>query len=328
MADRLVSVACPVCKSKRRRDLFLTRDYKQRVTDDEFRVSRCRDCSVGYLSLRPAEAELGRYYDERFYWSHENDARTRHDPDHLLAVRGSQLRAKAEWLPDARPGRLLDIGTMKGEFLYYMAQQGWTVQGVEFSTTPPNVFDMPIRYGEFLAMEDLPVGFYDCITLWAVLEHVYRPMDYMKRVAELLKPGGSVVLLVTNFNSVQGRIYEMDDYPRHLTLFTRRALRRMLADCGLEWTRSTTDQRIFGGHLQGGLVYFVKRLCGYSRAEALYEWKDNVDLRPFFHGWRGDIVLPMRAVSRIDRLLLGFFEPYVDRLGMGFTLTVEARKPE
>lgn len=324
--DRLVEVPCPICGSADRRPLFVTRDYKQGITDDRFTVSRCRSCTAGYLSFRPTENELGRYYDEHFYWSYENDESTKESTEKLLALRAPQLDAKAAWLEHMPPGRLLDIGTMKGDFIHHMKSLGWHAEGVEFSTKPPNLFDMPIRYGNFLEMQFEDESF-DCVTMWAVLEHVYEPAEYVRRIARLLRPGGHFVFLVTNFNSVQGRFYEMDDFPRHLNLFTRKSARLMLRRAGLEIVRERTDQRVFGGHLQGGLVYSFKRLFGYSRAEAMQEWKNDRTLDPFFNGWRGRPSRAMRLLARLDGALLGPLEWLFDRLGFGFILTIEARKP-
>ncbi|MEZ5552633.1 MAG: class I SAM-dependent methyltransferase [Pseudomonadales bacterium] len=322
----LTQVPCPLCNCAEHKILFQTKDYRQRVSDDAFTVSRCLECGAGYLSLRPTEEDLPRYYDEHFYWSFENDESARDSRESLLRNRQSQIRAKARWLSHLSPGRLLDIGTMKGEFIYHMASLGWDCEGVEFSRTPPNLFNMPIHYGDFLEMQGLPDSGYDCITLWAVLEHIYRPAEYIEKISRLLKPGGQLVLLVTNFNTLQARFFEMDDYPRHLNLFTKKSVRTLLQRHGLSIDRVSTDQSVFGGHLQGGFVYLCKRLCGYSRGEALSEWKSDATLIPFFHQWRGRGSRAMRAVAFADRILLSPIEKLLDSLGFGFTLTIVAKK--
>ena len=325
-SNHTVEVPCPICGGTRHAKLFATRDYKQSISDDIFGVSRCKSCGAGYLSPRPSKAELGCYYDEHFYWSYENDELAKVSIEQLLALRRPQLEAKAAWLAHLTPGRLLDIGTMKGDFIHHMQGLGWQAEGVEFSTTPPNLFNMSIRYGDFLDMDFANESF-DCITMWAVLEHVYEPAEYVANVARLLRPGGTFIFLVTNFNSVQGRFYEMDDFPRHLNLFTKRSARLMLERVGLQMLRHRTDQQVFGGHLQGGLVYAVKRLFGYSRAEVMGEWKNDLTLDVFFRQWRGRPSSLIRQISRIDWVLLAPIEKLMDCIGMGFILTIEARKP-
>jgi SAM-dependent methyltransferase len=320
----LVDVNCPVCGSKDSRHLFWTRDYLRRLSEDRFGVRRCLGCGAGFVSPRPSESEIGRFYDEAFYWMHESRGQTV-TPGELLAARMPQIEAKAACLAHLPPGRLLDIGAQKGEFLHIMGQRGWTVEGIEYSTRPPNSFNMPMRYGEFLDM-DFETSRFDVVTLWAVLEHVYDPCSYISKAATLLKPGGRLLALVTNFNSIQGRYYQADDYPRHLTLFTKASMRGLLERSGLKVRRMWTDQKIFSGSLSGGLVFFTKRLLGYSADEAFTEWKQADDPILFCCKWRGQPSTAIRWISRVDRLLCSCIEPLLDRLGHGFILLVEAER--
>jgi SAM-dependent methyltransferase len=318
----LVDVDCPLCGSDQRRPLFQTCDFVLHATAQAFALCRCRNCGVGYLSPRPRPEDLQAFYPESYYWLHEN-ASAPLTPDELLRIRAPQLRAKAACLAHLRPGRLLDIGAQKGEFLYFMSQQGWQAEGIEYSATPPNLFNMPIRYGELLDM-DLPQAAYDCVTLWAVLEHVYQPREYLARIAHTLRPGGSLIGLVTNLNSVQARILRQDDYPRHLTVFTRSSLRRVLAEHGFRVRRFWTDQRIFGGSIRGAITYFVKRLLGCSPDELLTEWRDPTRPLAFCGQWRGRPSFWIKQVNRVDTLLLLPLDVILDRLGFGFLLTWEA----
>lgn len=316
-------VDCPACRSGRSRHLFWVRDYTYAVTDERFGVRRCRECGCGFLSPRPTESAISAYYPEFFY--HAYEAGERLDGECLLATRRAQLDAKCALLGGMRPGRLLDIGAMKGEFVHVMRGAGWDAAGVEFSRLPPNIFDVPMHYGDFLAL-DLPPESFDCITMWAVLEHVSRPRDYVARIASLLKPGGRFLALVTNFDSLQARVLRADDYPRHLTLFTRRALRALTEAHDLRIRRIWTDQRIFRGSLYGGLVYQVKRLGGYSETEARREWRGSRDPLAFCCKWRGEPSGALRWVSRLDRALSWAPERMLDRAGRGFLLTFDARK--
>jgi len=141
-----------------------------------------------------------------------------------------------------------------------MRQKGWQVEGIELDLSVPNPAHMPIRYGDFLTMQFDSSG-YDCITMWAVLEHVYAPDKFVRRVAELLRPGGGFIALVTNFNSIQRRFFRMDNCPRHLTFFAKGAIRLLCRRHGLNVARVKTDQRIFG---VASMVGSCTDLSGYS----------------------------------------------------------------
>jgi SAM-dependent methyltransferase len=319
---QITTVACPLCNRSDGDKLFETRDYALKVSDQAFALRRCAGCGVGYLSPRPREANMGAFYPDSFYWMHENAAAPM-TPEQLLAVRRPQLEAKADCLAALEPGRLLDIGAQKGDFLHWMQQKGWEVEGVEYSQSPVNLFGLPIRYGELLDMTWERAQF-DCVTMWAVLEHVYHPGRYLTKVASLLRPGGKFIGLVTNLDSPQARYLKMDDYPRHLTIFTKGSLGAALRRNGFRVDRFWTDQRIFGGSMQGVLAYAVKRSLGYSEDKLQYELKDTQNPEAFCCEWRGTPNWGMKQVSRAGKLLTALPERVFDRMGKGFLLCWEA----
>lgn len=322
---RLVEVSCPVCGSGRSKEVFAVRDYVHRITEDTFGVRRCRVCGVGFLSPRPAAGDIGTFYPQEFYWSFEKSNELPLTAADLLVRRRLQVASKLRCMASVNPGRLLDIGAMKGEFLYAARSAGWQVEGVEFSSSVPNLFDVPIRYGEFLDMDFAPESF-DCVTMWAVLEHVYEPRAYVHRIVNTLSVGGSFIGVVTNFNSIHARWLRSDDFPRHLTMFTKSSLSALLREAGLEPVRMWTDQRLFGGALRGALTYGTKRLVGYDIDEALYEMRDWRDPEAFCCKFRGYPSAAMRWVSRFDNAALWLPEKLLDWLCLGFNLGFEARK--
>ena len=318
----LIEVDCPLCGNSRREVLFQTSDFVQHATEQAFTLCRCRVCGVGYLSPRPRAEDMHAFYPESYYWIHENVSAPL-TPDELLRNRAPQLQAKSDCLAHLHPGRLLDIGAQKGEFLYFMSRQGWQAEGTEYSTRPHNLFDMPIQYGDLLDL-DLPPTAYDCVTMWAVLEHVDQPRNHIARIAKLLRPGGKFIGLVTNLNSMQSRILQQDDTPRHLTIFTRHSLRRVLEGHGFQVNRVWTDQKIFGGSIRGSMTFFLKRMLGCSRFELLTEWKDPLHPLAFCCQWRGTPSYWIKQFNRLDKLLLTPVDVVLDRLGFGFLLTWEA----
>jgi SAM-dependent methyltransferase len=321
----LVNVRCPLCGGEECKALFRTKDYTFNCSDEEFRVNRCTACGCGYVSPRPAEEDIGKYYPKEFYWSWEGSDGELDWPT-LIQKRERQLQAKAQWLKNISPGHLLDIGAQKGEFIWFMKQLGWAVDGVEMSEDVPNPAGLPIRYGDFLSIE-FSERRYDVVTYWAVLEHVYDPVQFIEKAVALLKPGGRLIVLVTNLNSIQSRFYQADDFPRHLTLFTKRSIRSLCSRSGLTLERVSTTQDIFGGSLGGGGVFMFKRLFGYSSEDALKEWKQLRDPDLFWCKWRGKESFAVKVVSRIDKFITRPIEKLLDRMGYGFILTFMAYKP-
>lgn len=322
----LVDIGCPVCDSNESSALFSVKDYQHKVSHQIFSLNKCKCCGVGYVSPRPKEEDISTFYSDTFYRSHEG-LTTEHTRDAILESRKVQLAAKAKILSNLSPGKLLDIGTQKGDFIYYMQQKGWKCEGIEFSEKPKNLFNMPIKYGEFTEI-DYEKSSFDCVTIWAVMEHVYSPKKYTDQIAQLVKPGGSFVGLVTNLNSVQGRYFQTDDYPRHLTIFTKKSLRLLLENSGFQVTRIWTDQEIFGSPLRGFFTYSMKRSLGYSRDEVMLEWHNINDPLAFSCKFKGRLSTLVKWFNRFDNFVLGPVEILFDKLGYGHLLLWEAVRME
>src|SRR4051794_23307000 len=95
-------VSCNLCGADDARLLFRRGDYRYWVDDLEWNGVEWQRCRLGCVNPGPAPDEIGRYYIER-YWEGRD------------AVSGRSPR-QTRYLPDS-PGRLLDIGAARGDFL-------------------------------------------------------------------------------------------------------------------------------------------------------------------------------------------------------------------
>jgi len=144
------------------------------------------------------------------------------------------------------PGLLLDVGCAAGEFLDGARSQGWDVEGIEYDPQTAERTrrerSIPVRAG---AIEEvaLPDGVSVC-TFWASLEHLTEPLLALRRVREVLIPGGCAIVLVPNFASWEARLggeyWPHLDVPRHLYHYEPDTLRRLLEAAGFQAVDVTT----------------------------------------------------------------------------------------
>ncbi len=311
-------ITCPLCESDDADVLFERRDLTYGITDVAFMVVRCRRCALVYVNPRPTEIEIHKYYPEEFY-----DPVV--DADQLLRDKQELLSLKYSYVKDITPGRLLEIGCAKGEFMMFMKQHGWNVSGVDFSNKPPNVFGLDIRYGS-IESADFDDNSFDLVALWAVLEHVYSPKRMLREVCRLLKPGGALVLLVTNFNSLPARLMRQDDVPRHTTLFTSATISRLLKATGFTVNYVRCDHRLYGGTNRGLMNFLFKLAAGESIDEIVAQSRSASRWQQFSSELHGRKSPWMLKVDKADMSLTPRIDPVLDRLGLGFIMVVRAQR--
>jgi len=92
----------------------------------------------------------------------------------------------------------------------------------------------------------LPPAYFDLVVMAHVLEHLPRPRLALEKLARLLKPGGVALIRTPAHDSLAARLFGPDwfplEAPRHLTIFSARALRRECERAGLCVTRITRRQ--------------------------------------------------------------------------------------
>jgi 2-polyprenyl-3-methyl-5-hydroxy-6-metoxy-1,4-benzoquinol methylase len=95
------------------------------------------------------------------------------------------------------PARVLEIGCAHGGFVHLMRSVGYDAAGLElspqichFATT---TFDVPMLVGR-LEDQKLERGSLDVIAMMDVLEHLPDPLDTLRRCADLLSPGGVMLI--------------------------------------------------------------------------------------------------------------------------------------
>lgn len=198
---------------------------------------------LGYweIKTKPSEEELQEYYASEYYQQARGSFELEYSQGELdyfdakIEQRWAVIRDR---FPDN--GTMLDVGCGEGYALSYFSKVGWKVKGLDFSregveSKNPHCAEFLVAGDVFdLLQEEQSSGNeYDVLWLQNVLEHVLDPIELMKSLRKLAKPGGVLVLTVPNdFSDLQLHLIENDhidqDYwiapPDHLTYFSRDSL--------------------------------------------------------------------------------------------------------
>lgn len=276
--DLEVVPSCPVCGEHASMPMYdgLT-DNVFGTAPGTWSLKRCMKCASGYLTPRPTPASIDRAYEG--YYTHAaddhplvrpigrirsflhagiNSYHNRHydtgrSPSStwgrwvvtLIPSLRSAADAVCRHLPPlpATGGHLLDIGCGNGGFLMLAQEAGWTAEGIDFDAEAVRTAQsrgLTVQLGGIDVLDNR-LDRYDVITLSHVIEHVHDPASFLRRLLDLLKPGGTLWLETPNLSSLGscrfGRAWRGLEPPRHLVLFNRSSLKQLLRSSGFRSLR-------------------------------------------------------------------------------------------
>jgi SAM-dependent methyltransferase len=236
-------VPCPLCGADEGEPVAVGSDFGHDATRESFLALGCPRCELVYLSPRPAaEAEPV-----------------------AATTNGSSrdaLRRLVRRCRSAGPGaRVLELAYGSALHSAEVRRAGMPTWVVETVTPHDSLVrsgrhhGLVVHQGRALSLEAVDAG-YDLALLVHGLEHCGSPLEELRAVRRLLRPGGRVLVLTWNAESAVGRLFRGRhwagyDFPRNPCLFNPHSLRRLADDAGLivdrlvavrapeMWTQST-----------------------------------------------------------------------------------------
>jgi SAM-dependent methyltransferase len=134
----------------------------------------------------------------------------------------------------ARPGRLLDVGCGRGDFLSAFQDFGFVVAGADISPAAPEL--MPQHEVKVVDLENealpYPPSSFDYVFSKSVLEHTRQPVEVLRRAYEALRPGGIAVIMVPSWETGYRGSFYVDH--THITPFTLPSLEDAVRLAGFE----------------------------------------------------------------------------------------------
>jgi len=242
------AVVCPACGKPE-----TSSDFCNPVG---FSFGICAHDGTVYMNPAPSLDTLSRLYNHQSYstyWS------VGHSADPADYARANKAIASA-----GRP-TLLDVGCSTGEFLK-LAQQRFECHGVEINAETAAVGrsnGFQIVTG---TLADVPGSErFDVITMLQVIEHLVAPIDSMRDIHRLLRPGGILYLNTPCVDSASFALFRQRHMHvssfGHVSLFTKSGLNSLANRCGFS---------IIAHDYCGGMDIALHDLLGYVFARSSF----------------------------------------------------------
>ncbi|TQE84045.1 bifunctional 2-polyprenyl-6-hydroxyphenol methylase/3-demethylubiquinol 3-O-methyltransferase UbiG [Leptospira noguchii] len=186
---------CPFCDSKKVDQSFNLNGFHHNI---------CVECKTLYVSPRLSNVYIEELYNDEYY----SEMYTRS----MLPIfeKRKQLIGRRKYIQtinhygDKPKGNVLDIGAGIGEVTDVFREEGWESYAIEMNKVAVSwlqtrkhkeVFHGPLE--EYKTSQK-----FDIVMAWGVVEHVLDPNTFLKRVYELLNPGGLFVSEVPHGQSL------------------------------------------------------------------------------------------------------------------------------
>lgn len=240
-------VSCPLCNG--------TSHFEVRAHDAFYGVTpyaadlyRCGHCLSLFQHPIPDRETIATFYPEG-YWQEEKQptTMTQLQQTYIRWMLQADLMRQVGRLKLPQGARYLDVGCSRGDWLALIREYGYQVSGIE--ADPRAAQYARDRHGIHVDEVDgdtwePQLASYDAISFFHLLEHLRDPGNFLDKVYRALIPGGKILLRVPYVNSFQahllGKRWKGLEMPRHIILFSRKALENLLRDKGFEINHVTT----------------------------------------------------------------------------------------
>ena len=247
---KLTVAECCLCESAGDGEtLGAGEDFEYQTSADTFAAARCRSCGLVYLNPRPDASEFARIYPPDY---HAFEFSEREFGFVFQVRRRLEARRLLNWcktLPE--DARIVDIGCGDGfhlELLRDFGKKTWKLEGVDADKRAAWMAEkkgLKVHCG-LLENLQLPRESFDLALLIMTVEHVADPPQLLRDVRSLLKPGGRLVIVTDNTDSLDFKLFKKRHwggyhFPRHWNLFNPATLRRLAEKTGFEVEKLTTQ---------------------------------------------------------------------------------------
>lgn len=189
---------CPLCLSTKSETLA-TRGR----TGEPLHTVLCSDCGLVFSSPVPTPEEVAEFYAREYRRAYKGVASPKLKHVQRAGVRAlDRLPAVQRFAPPG--GRVLDVGSGGGEFVYLLTTRGYQASGIEpdegYGGFSIREYGIDVKIGPF-ANHVLEDDSFDLVTANHVVEHLCDPIAVFAGIWKALKVGGHFVVEVPNVES-------------------------------------------------------------------------------------------------------------------------------
>lgn len=235
---------CPVCGTSNTEIKFLKNGYK---------IVSCPACRHLFTDFEPTEDDVNQIYSDDYFFNGGAGYEDYTLEKDMLIKRGAYYADKIK--KNISGGKLLDIGAAAGFILKGFEERGWTGVGIDpngrMAEYGTKIVGVHVEKG---TIENLELNEkFDLVLMIQVVAHIPNVRNSIRKIHQLLKPNGFVLIETWDKDSLTARIlgkhwYEFSP-PGTLNYFSKKTLNKLMVDNNfLNIANGTPKKKIHSAH--------------------------------------------------------------------------------
>ena len=244
--------ACIICNNQNDNKVFAIKEL-QLGLKESFNYQLCSNC--GTMQLLDVPEDLGKYYPNEDYYSfnlklqisEKANALRKIKTDYLLFGKqpilgrllsiGYKMNELYDWVKFTHAkydDAILDVGTGNGSLLGRLFNIGFkNLTGIDpFINESKDYGSVKVLKQTIFEVEKQ----YDVVMMHHSLEHMFEPLNALKQIYKITKPGGRVLIRVPMMGNYGWKTYGEFwcglDAPRHIFIPSEKGLKQLATDAG------------------------------------------------------------------------------------------------
>lgn len=249
-----LTINCPACNCK---------DTTHQFEMNGFSFSQCINCLTLFCNPRPPLSQFIPFYQDSpstSFWVNEFFSQV------VEQRREKMFKPRAQFVNDLIYGKSdLIIGDIGAGFGIFLEEFRKINSNKELIAIEPSL-EMARICAEngFDVIEDLIENIdenqyqFDVLISFELFEHLFNPLEFVKKIHKLLKPGG--ILILTTLNGLGFDIQILWEKsksvspPHHLNFFNPNSLEILFSNCGFSEVEVSTPGVLDWSILEGGII--------------------------------------------------------------------------
>lgn len=207
-----------------------------------YTIRKCRSCGLAMTEFaRDYEPFVRSFYQKGYFTGDPRYGAFVHYKNDKKCINRNTAKVLTHIRKIKKTGKLLDVGCAMGFFVQQAIAAGYDAYGIDPSAYAISQANSGIA-GRLrqatVATAKYEKGSFDIITLFDVFEHLLDPLTSLKKLSQLLAPGGIIVIATGDTGSLAARIFgrrwTFYNPPQHLFYYDRKTMSEILARGGIK----------------------------------------------------------------------------------------------